>query len=105
MATVTGAMLALSFNKGSKTNVPLQGAGFTTTTDVTILYPANSNNPTYKWTGTIHKKSLSGKSGEVKVTQELDVSEKDKRETTDNVSITIVSTSSTITVQADIYEE
>jgi hypothetical protein len=103
MATVTGARLGLSFNKDSESNVSLQGTGLVKHKVVTIRYPATGT-PTYEWTGEIHKKSKSEKSAEAKVKQNKAVLAKDRpKDLTGNVSITV--DSSTVTAEADIYEE
>jgi hypothetical protein len=102
--SVSGAKLALSNNPGSTSRVPLQGTDFVNgSTDVVINYPSTGT-PTLQWKGKIKKVSKLKKSGEAEVKQQLNaVSEKDKEDTTADVSITIGTT--TVTVTADIYEE
>jgi hypothetical protein len=103
---VTDAKLCLSYNKNSKSIVSLQGTYFVkgaNGTDVTVRYPAGSATPTYLWTGKIYKIAKNEKAGEAKVNQDKDVAEKDKRDITDEVSITVGAT--TVKVMADIYEE
>lgn len=103
MATVTGAKVCLCNNKNSKSRVPLQGTDFVKdTTDVVIRYPF-SGPTTLEWKGKIKKVGKNKKSGEAEVKQERDVAEKDKRDRTAEISITVGTT--TIKVEADIYEE
>jgi|tagenome__1003787_1003787.scaffolds.fasta_scaffold18844799_1 hypothetical protein len=109
MATVTDAVVALSYNYHSDSSLTLKGSGFTKGSGGTLVqvFSPATGTPVYEWKERVHKISADGTKAEVKLRQQNIISAAERKkemDTTDTVRI-VVDSSSTKNVTAELYVE